>query len=1414
MSKTTEEILTDYITKNSAMINEIVQKLETAESNIVEIYGRRGSGQFLIFNRIIKFLTDSKIDHRVYIPHVYRYNQLRDIVKLLTGVEGTEFDNIVEEGKKLGLSDNRFDFFYFLTTRLERDNLFLTKKILIYESYYLDEYCLDFIHYLVQYFTKEKLSFVIFSGEESFTFSEKIKLEYPDKNDIRQMLKSFHENSKSEFIVESEMVYKISQGDLFIIGYLFNRYFREKEELDFASPLEKQVTIESIYKREIKELSEEQKRLIFTILLLDTETDRLNDIINTKTFKKDIETLKNKKLIFEYGGNYFVIKVSAAKESFNSLSKAKQKALYTPVISDKKNTSSECLKIFLIEANVQLINKKIHYLNSIKDFDALIVIYKLLLEKPLSTDLKVQVLEKLGQSYKMSGDPETATETLRKALKICMENSLPAENIIYSLAENLLSINSANFALEIIRKYSPESIDQVMKCRILLLKAEIMMDMEDFEEAISITDSANQNSNRIDDERTRYEIKAKLRKIKGLIYYYSNDWTKAESEFLEAEKLFREINDYKGLAAINNNLGGLTMLQGGWDKTESYFLKSLEFEKKCFSLSGISGCYSNLGYLFEDKSDYERSLHYLNEALKIQKLLGDRDVISTIYINIGVTYMDNGKYKEAEEAFNKLLELALKYNLYRNVIAALNNLGALNFKSGDWYKARDFYERAIKKSEEHNFSEGICKSYNNLGELYEKRSEFMMAFECYSKSEELLPKFSDDFLKAELFGNLGSVLTALHKFKDAYGYLVESYDFFKNLNAKDKVVEGAQKQAYYFIETRNYESANYYLDIAEKIAEELSNDYQIGKCFFFRSLLEKSDSDAARKFLKQAIEKFVKSNNNFDLALANYELASHLFAGEEWEQALQILNENKKIIKSFGAIKFLEKNDIFIQKIKKKYAAELNESKLQENLLNKFYEITQGLNEINDFDVLLENALDRMTDFSEAEGGIFCLYPNHLVKDSWEYLILNNLSNTDEDFPALMKNIQTTYDENKSFNYKQPHFAPEYNNILSFPLSVRNERKGVICLFTKHGSHYFTERMYNLLNALCNQIIVIVENISYSNLQKAHEVIREELSATSTFANIIGKSPKIQEIFSIIDKIKDTPTTILLEGESGTGKELVARAIHFNSNRRNKKFVAQYCGALPETLLESELFGHVKGSFTGATHDKKGLFEIANGGTFFLDEIADISLSTQAKLLRFLQAGEIKRVGSTRIENVDVRVICATNVSLKNRVEKGDFRLDLFYRLNVIKIEVPSLKERKSDIPLLAVHFLDKYCNRIDKKINGITEEAMKYLSNYDWPGNIRQLENEIERAVTLADVDSYIKSADFSEEIFRFRENTETINLLEKKSLKDAVEQLEKQMIIRALQEFNWNQTKTAKELGLSRQGLIKKIQRYKLEK
>jgi len=216
-----------------------------------------------------------------------------------------------------------------------------------------------------------------------------------------------------------------------------------------------------------------------------------------------------------------------------------------------------------------------------------------------------------------------------------------------------------------------------------------------------------------------------------------------------------------------------------------------------------------------------------------------------------------------------------------------------------------------------------------------------------------------------------------------------------------------------------------------------------------------------------------------------------------------------------------------------------------------------------------------------------------------------------------------------------------------------------------------------------------------------------------------------------------------------------------------------------------------------------------------LDEIADISQSTQAKLLRFLQEGEVKRVGSTKIEKVNVRVVCATNVSLEEKVKAGDFRLDLYYRLNVIRIQVPPLKERTGDVPLLAIHFLDKYNTRMDKQLQGFSDDAMKVLESYEWPGNVRQLENEIERAVTLAKPVSFIRANDFSDEVRRYVENQKTINMLTgRKTLKDAMDELERDMILAAMEATDWNQTQAAKELGISRQGLIQKLKRFNLDK
>ena len=326
-------------------------------------------------------------------------------------------------------------------------------------------------------------------------------------------------------------------------------------------------------------------------------------------------------------------------------------------------------------------------------------------------------------------------------------------------------------------------------------------------------------------------------------------------------------------------------------------------------------------------------------------------------------------------------------------------------------------------------------------------------------------------------------------------------------------------------------------------------------------------------------------------------------------------------------------------------------------------------------------------------------------------------------------------------------------------------------------------------------------------LSDENRMLKTSIEKQADFSNIISRNPQMHKIFKLASKVMDTDTTVLIQGETGTGKELLARAIHYNGNRREKLFVTQNCAALTNTLLESELFGHVKGAFTGAVYNKKGLFEIAHGGTILLDEIGDTTPEFQVRLLRVLQEGEIKPVGSESSRKIDVRVIAATNKDLEMAVREGSFREDLFYRLSVFPILIPPLRERKEDIPLLAEHFMAEYGKKIGKRINGIHTEVMSQLQDYAFPGNIRELQNRMERAVILAEDGTEIGF----EEIGHITSDV-SVSPQDSLNLKDKIEVLEKELITKVLEKTNGNRSRAAEILGISRQGLYQKIENWGL--
>jgi len=385
-------------------------------------------------------------------------------------------------------------------------------------------------------------------------------------------------------------------------------------------------------------------------------------------------------------------------------------------------------------------------------------------------------------------------------------------------------------------------------------------------------------------------------------------------------------------------------------------------------------------------------------------------------------------------------------------------------------------------------------------------------------------------------------------------------------------------------------------------------------------------------------------------------------------------------------------------------------------------------------------------------------------------------------------------------------------SFLCVPLKIEEEILGVLSVDRIFSSEIDLKEDIRVLNIIATLIAQYLKLYQLFNKEKTEkEKLTLELKKRYSLQNLIGISDKMQEVFKTVLKAARTRATILLIGESGTGKELIAKAIHYESDRSKGPFIAINCAAIPENLLEAELFGYEKGAFTGALISKPGKFELANGGTIFLDEIGDLPLSLQAKLLRVIQDKTFERIGGTKPIKVDIRIIAATNKDLEKMVKNGSFREDLYFRLNVIPIFLPPLRERKEDIPLLIDHFLKKFNKEYKKNIT-INKSAMEKLINYSWPGNVRELENTIERLVILAekeeitlnDLPFYIRQDNGSKII--------GVNL--KNSLPNQIELIEKKAIEEALKACNYNQTKAAKMLGLTKRQINYKIKKYGLIK
>ncbi|HXN51650.1 MAG TPA: sigma 54-interacting transcriptional regulator [Candidatus Acidoferrum sp.] len=479
--------------------------------------------------------------------------------------------------------------------------------------------------------------------------------------------------------------------------------------------------------------------------------------------------------------------------------------------------------------------------------------------------------------------------------------------------------------------------------------------------------------------------------------------------------------------------------------------------------------------------------------------------------------------------------------------------------------------------------------------------------------------------------------------------------------------------------------------------------------------------------------------------------------------------------------------------------AALPQSARLDRALSTLLKISTAIGSIRDIESLQWQLLGMIFDVIPAERGAILLVDDSAAEVSspvaWDrvsgpdhpvHVSRSLVHRVIEDGVAILDN------EGREINSPSDDHAPAVRSLLCVPLAVAGRAFGIVYLDSANPAAAFTKDDLQLLAAIAGLAAIAIENArQFERLGSANQRLRAEVSLQH---DMVGQSPRMRQVYQFIEKVAPSDSTVLIRGESGTGKELAARAIHKNSPRKDESFVALNCAALTETLLESELFGHEKGAFTSAICQKKGLLEVAEGGSVFLDEVGELSPTLQAKLLRVLQEREFVRVGGTRPIKLNVRFLAATNKDLQKAVREDAFRADLFHRLNVISFTLPALREHPDDIPLLAEYFAARYAKRCNRDVKGISAEARACLAQYDWPGNIRELENAMERAVVIGS-SSFILPEDLPETLLEVSPTSAAVSA----RYHDAVRNLKKQLILSAFEQSGGSITEAARLLGLN---------------
>ncbi|NIP41752.1 MAG: tetratricopeptide repeat protein [candidate division Zixibacteria bacterium] len=930
--------------------------------------------------------------------------------------------------------------------------------------------------------------------------------------------------------------------------------------------------------------------------------------------------------------------------------------------------------------------------------------------------------------------------------------------------------------------------------------------------------------------------KAELDYYQAIIQHAELEYEKALKKALSSFEYYRSTSDNKKIGRLQKLIARIQMDMGNLSEAEQTYHDCLATWRRIDDRTGIFECQNRLAQIKFILGDYDASADYLLKAIESFKSSARDDLNADItlkryYGNLARIYILTGNWGEAEKLLRECVEHNRQNRVTDSLIRNLLSLGYLGIRLRDQRLCEDCFAevKSLLDSTQLPREEGILYEY--LGEYYTEFNKFDLALQAFQRALMISRKMpSNNTLLSQTLRRRAELYLATARYDLAYKDALEAHKAAQKVGESVEVAASLKVLA---LASLAYSPANDntdYFSEAERAFSLLGEKYEVARMHLAFSSIEIEEDDLAklewcRNHLRDARKLFNELEAGYYIAVSDLIEAELDYRNSEFDRAFNAIAAAEKYFEESGNEDDINAVHGLRRKIESAMleiaTSDANEYNLVRSIIEpgEYTKLRQAdLNYTLQFlaeRIFADTAFIGLLDFAQKDFTPLAHYEFSLEK-------LEDLKGVISYTGIKPGNLKPYYITSpyQSSNGSAEIFDAfgDAGSIILIPMDLGSQKSAIVFLQRNRNSArsgFFSNTDLNLSIAFADILAFRAIEEEKLNLEKDNFRLRTQLEDRCAFPNIVTGNKSMLKMLEKVIQVKDSPISILIQGETGSGKDLLAKTIHYNSVRKDKRFISVNCAALPETLLESELFGYKKGAFTGADRDRAGLFEEADGGTFFLDEIGEMPLSIQAKLLRVLEDQEVVRLGDTRGRKVDVRLLSATNSDLKEMMDGGRFRQDLYYRLSAMQLRIPPLRERKDDIPLLINHFLEKYDSSVS-----IDPEVQQIFMNFSWPGNVRELDNEIKKMILLSGDRRKITRELLSRKFFKDSENRREIDLPEIENfgreftLYDYISMFEKKYIKEALSKNRWVKKHAANALGIPESTLRLKIKEYDISK